>query len=352
MAVGHDRLDPPLSGLLRRRTSPRRTLAAFAERCGPLAPGSDRPGAGACAASAPVSRTLGDGRPPVIRAQRQGVGLPGLRRGHRLARARRRACWSRPRWTPSGRGCRAASRSRAAGSATSSMVRTVVSRPAGSWCLTEAMAEETADENPRTSSGTTTCDVVVIGLGPGGEAVASKLAGAGLSVVGVDERLVGGECPYFGCIPSKMIIRAADAIARGAPRSRARWHVERHARLGPRGAADPRRGDLRLGRPGRRRPAGRRPGCGSCGATPGSPGPRWSRSQWPAGPSGSRRPGASCSTRAPARRCRRSTGSRARRTGPTARSCRSRPCPRRCASSAAVRSAPSWRRRSPGSGCR
>ncbi|GGF35893.1 pyridine nucleotide-disulfide oxidoreductase [Marmoricola endophyticus] len=32
-------------------------------------------------------------------------------------------------------------------------------------------------------------------------------------MVGIDERLVGGECPYFGCIPSKMILRAADALA-------------------------------------------------------------------------------------------------------------------------------------------
>jgi pyruvate/2-oxoglutarate dehydrogenase complex dihydrolipoamide dehydrogenase (E3) component len=57
------------------------------------------------------------------------------------------------------------------------------------------------------------CDVVVIGLGPGGEAAASDLARAGLDVVGIDERLVGGECPYYGCIPSKMAIRAADALA-------------------------------------------------------------------------------------------------------------------------------------------
>ncbi|TWG93541.1 pyruvate/2-oxoglutarate dehydrogenase complex dihydrolipoamide dehydrogenase (E3) component [Nocardioides sp. J9] len=56
-------------------------------------------------------------------------------------------------------------------------------------------------------------DVVVIGLGPGGEHVAASLARAGMSVVGVDRRLVGGECPYFGCIPSKMMIRAADALA-------------------------------------------------------------------------------------------------------------------------------------------
>ena len=56
-------------------------------------------------------------------------------------------------------------------------------------------------------------DVVVIGLGPGGEALAAKLAGAGLDVVGVDRRLVGGECPYYGCIPTKMMVRAADLVA-------------------------------------------------------------------------------------------------------------------------------------------
>jgi pyruvate/2-oxoglutarate dehydrogenase complex dihydrolipoamide dehydrogenase (E3) component len=59
------------------------------------------------------------------------------------------------------------------------------------------------------------CDVVVIGLGPGGEATATELAKAGLDVVGIDERLVGGECPYYGCIPSKMIIRAANLLADG-----------------------------------------------------------------------------------------------------------------------------------------
>ena len=58
-------------------------------------------------------------------------------------------------------------------------------------------------------------DVVVVGLGPGGEALATRLAKAGLDVVGVDRRLVGGECPYYGCVPSKMMIRAADAVAEG-----------------------------------------------------------------------------------------------------------------------------------------
>ena len=57
--------------------------------------------------------------------------------------------------------------------------------------------------------------MVVVGLGPGGEHAATELAKAGLDVVGVDERLVGGECPYFGCVPTKMMIAAATAVHEG-----------------------------------------------------------------------------------------------------------------------------------------
>lgn len=56
-------------------------------------------------------------------------------------------------------------------------------------------------------------DVAVIGMGPGGEHVAGTLAERGLRVLGVDRELVGGECPYWGCVPSKMMVRAADALA-------------------------------------------------------------------------------------------------------------------------------------------
>jgi pyruvate/2-oxoglutarate dehydrogenase complex dihydrolipoamide dehydrogenase (E3) component len=56
-------------------------------------------------------------------------------------------------------------------------------------------------------------DVVVLGLGPGGEDVAGRLADAGLDVVGIEAELLGGECPYWGCVPSKMAIRAANLLA-------------------------------------------------------------------------------------------------------------------------------------------
>lgn len=58
-------------------------------------------------------------------------------------------------------------------------------------------------------------DVVVIGMGVGGETVAGTLAESGLTVVGVEENLLGGECPYWACIPSKMMLRAGEVLAEG-----------------------------------------------------------------------------------------------------------------------------------------
>lgn len=57
------------------------------------------------------------------------------------------------------------------------------------------------------------CEVVVLGLGPGGQGLAAGLAGAGVDTVGVEMHLVGGECPFYGCTPSKLMIRAADHVA-------------------------------------------------------------------------------------------------------------------------------------------
>ncbi|MBV8979464.1 MAG: NAD(P)/FAD-dependent oxidoreductase [Acidimicrobiia bacterium] len=50
-------------------------------------------------------------------------------------------------------------------------------------------------------------------MGPGGEHVATELANEGLDVVGVEKELLGGECPYWACVPTKMMVRATDALA-------------------------------------------------------------------------------------------------------------------------------------------
>src|SRR6478735_301860 len=56
-------------------------------------------------------------------------------------------------------------------------------------------------------------DVVVIGAGAPGEVIAGRLGEAGVEVAVVEERLVGGECSFFACMPSKALLRPMEVAA-------------------------------------------------------------------------------------------------------------------------------------------
>src|SRR4051794_39559290 len=59
-------------------------------------------------------------------------------------------------------------------------------------------------------------DAVVLGAGPGGRHTAQALAAAGMAVAVVEQELVGGECPYWACIPTKTLLRPVEVRAEAA----------------------------------------------------------------------------------------------------------------------------------------
>src|SRR5215204_5191017 len=74
-------------------------------------------------------------------------------------------------------------------------------------------------------------DVVCLGGGVAGEAIAAGLRDSGLTLAIVERELVGGECPYWGCMPSKTLLRSSETLseagrARTLAASRVDWAVD------------------------------------------------------------------------------------------------------------------------------
>jgi pyruvate/2-oxoglutarate dehydrogenase complex dihydrolipoamide dehydrogenase (E3) component len=74
-------------------------------------------------------------------------------------------------------------------------------------------------------------DVVCLGGGVAGEALAAGLRDSGLTLAIVERELVGGECPYWGCMPSKTLLRSSETLteaarARDLAASRVDWTVD------------------------------------------------------------------------------------------------------------------------------
>ena len=74
-------------------------------------------------------------------------------------------------------------------------------------------------------------DVVCLGGGVAGEAIGHQLKGSGLSIVVIERELVGGECAYWGCVPSKTFLRSGETLAeagraRTLAASRVEWDVD------------------------------------------------------------------------------------------------------------------------------
>jgi pyruvate/2-oxoglutarate dehydrogenase complex dihydrolipoamide dehydrogenase (E3) component len=87
-----------------------------------------------------------------------------------------------------------------------------LSQQKGLSAMTESTPQR-ADDGVETANEARDFDVIVLGAGPVGQNVADRTRAAGLSVAVVERELVGGECSYWGCIPSKSLLRPVIAVA-------------------------------------------------------------------------------------------------------------------------------------------
>ena len=102
--------------------------------------------------------------------------------------------------------------------------------------MAQSTTEILTDALKHTPNGSAEYDLIVLGGGAVGENIADRAVQGGLTAVIVENELVGGECSYWACMPSKALLRSAQVL--------------RAARLGPRGRAGRHRRPRRASRAG------------------------------------------------------------------------------------------------------